>query len=479
MVRWIDDVNAEEKILWIQDKAGVGKTTLMNTVAHKYQALGRLAATYYFSFRSESLRSASKVIPTLVRLLCLYDERIKRSVGAQLQGTPDLDHKQRSIQAQGLLSPAVTSTSRNDYPLIIIDGLDECNNDESPELVKELVKAFSHPLSPFKVVISCRPERHIQDAFRGLEGVKEGDLGKDEAGVSKLLRNKLSSAMLGIPGLAEDWISEAEMQKLEAKAGALFAYASIVIAFVGDKRMSNPRLRLGIVLADDVKADRALGPLDQLYMRVFGFGTGGQDPDLMDRFKRVVGTILALWDDRDGTRSPLLSPAEIETITGLRAGEIVATLSLLQSVAALPGGKEEVPICKDLFYHKSCVDFLTTPDRSGEFYINVQDFHLQLSHRHLDIISNSPIKDQVLQQMKEDGDQFITFTSKVNNDQARILEYALASLIYHTNKLPVEALQIDALNAFIIQNGRWMVFSPQWHCFSRTGNKVCVLASTL
>lgn len=104
-------------------------------------------------------------------------------IGKLVEADPSILHKPLAIQIQNLIVPLFTPMPPNaiqtDFsPLyaqprhvIIIDGLDECNGENSQrDIIEHIGKLANTNCIPLRFVITSRPELHIEESFGHLVG---------------------------------------------------------------------------------------------------------------------------------------------------------------------------------------------------------------------------------------------------------------------------------------------------------------------
>jgi hypothetical protein len=133
--------------------------------------------------------------------------------------------------------------------LIIIDGLDECNDTRTQVELLRLIYNFcaSHPSSPIVWLIASRPEPHITSFFSRPEVApayeKEGitvDSDEARADVERYLRHELTEIGKASDFLGPQWPDEQDLWKLASAAGGLFAYAHTAVRYIGDSSAGDP-----------------------------------------------------------------------------------------------------------------------------------------------------------------------------------------------------------------------------------------------
>jgi hypothetical protein len=125
--------------------------------------------------------------------------------------------------------------------LIIVDGLDECNETRTQVELLRLISGFciSYPSSPIVWLVASRPEPHIVSFFASPEVTptyekEEIAVDSDEgrADVERFLRHELTEIGRASHSLDPRWPDEQHLWKLANAAGGLFAYAQTVIRYI-------------------------------------------------------------------------------------------------------------------------------------------------------------------------------------------------------------------------------------------------------
>ncbi|KAF9443058.1 hypothetical protein P691DRAFT_809547 [Macrolepiota fuliginosa MF-IS2] len=279
----------------------------------------------------------------------------------------------------------------HDTVLILLDGLDECEgNNAQREIIFLIAKfALQYPTSPLIWLIASRPKSHIQDTF-SLDAVRlsygrmEVDVDSDEGrhDVEKYLQDKFADIRKkhrqSIPSSLQQWPSESDFTAIATRSSGLFIFPSTLIRSIGDKDYADPISRLKIVL--DVIKSTTLSPggknpfatLDALYTRILS----EIPPD-------VLQTTLSLleFDVKDcGWYF-----ADNCNRLGVPQGRAYGALRRLHSVLEIP---EPEDAFEDHLYafHASFYDYLSSPSRSGTFYIWTPEIVQRLIHRSIDIL---------------------------------------------------------------------------------------------
>ena len=270
-------------------------------------------------------------------------------------------------------------------PIIVIDALDECDDRKlMKEFIESIIGTFEgdHRL-PLRVLITSRVEEHIQYALEApaaLSAVHRLSLTQAEFDARRDIRSFFQEHLSDLRDrkrrtvmrdVSPPWPSQNDLDSLAKKSDGSFLFATILIHLIGaEGTLPQDNLRKALI------ADNGLDPL---YMQVL---TDALRDDNVDRakFERVIGTVLLL-------RAPI-SIAFLAHLLQLECGDIVQTLIGLQSVLIIPDGDDQ-PI---RLFHTSLRDFLTSPERSGDFFIPPVR-HLWITADCLRVLTERPTED--------------------------------------------------------------------------------------
>ena len=366
-----------ERGLILFGQAGTGKSSIAHEIARQFDKMHRLASSFIFLRREQSIGRAYYLFTNLARDLADRYPSFKVALGNVVKdntalrvGTRDYHTLFESLILQPLKDLPIVGPI-----LVVIDALDESGDTTSEVglhafLAKNLVR-----LPPnFRVVITSRPEHPIVSAVVEAQSIKikymdDTELAAEtDEDILTFLRGKLPSDKSG--GNAE---------ALVVKAEGLFQWAA-----VAGQLILRPPARFGYSKEKCIKHLLQSGTnrhgqdlLDDLYVEVLeGYFT---DEDARVLFRSVVGQVITSIEPLT-IRSliPLQQHASYDedAVTGIlsRLG------SLLSHVNSSDKNLPIIPL------HTSFRDFLTNKDKSGEFYVGVRDPHHQLAHSCLNLL---------------------------------------------------------------------------------------------
>ncbi|KAJ2920511.1 hypothetical protein H1R20_g16583, partial [Candolleomyces eurysporus] len=253
--------------------------------------------------------------------------------------------------------------------LIVLDGLDECDNkEEVQELIDGMLVFFSdNPRIPLRVFITSRVEEHIRSHLN-VPGVQLDNLvdhcsDNDIATFLQILfdtgcrRNLIIQAYVQQHG---EWPTQSDKRKLVEHIGGSFIFASAVFKFI---------------MGANTQGSHPTTPMDRLPLTLkMNPGLDGLYAETLTRskhlpyFSDIISTIALLEEP--------LSTSGIAELLGIHTYEVVNVLVNLQAIIQVPG-TDDIPVT---LCHTSLRDFLMTQGRSGGFFTH-PTHHVRLYFR--------------------------------------------------------------------------------------------------
>ncbi|RXW15186.1 hypothetical protein EST38_g10668 [Candolleomyces aberdarensis] len=230
--------------------------------------------------------------------------------------------------------------------LIVIDGLDECEDkDEVEDLIDSMLAFFDeHPFIPLRVFITSRVEQHIQSRL-DVPGVLLDNLvdhcsANDVTAFLEVLFQDARRRSPVIRAYAREhgeWPTPGEKRKLVEHIGGSFIFASAVFKFIMGSDASNnhpttPMDRLPLTLK--------MNPgLDRLYAQVLARS------EHIPHFFDIISTIALL-------EAPLPTSG-IAELLGISTYEVVNVLVNLQAIIQVDSSHIRVITSASTFAHSS------------------------------------------------------------------------------------------------------------------------------
>ncbi|RXW14002.1 hypothetical protein EST38_g11852 [Candolleomyces aberdarensis] len=256
--------------------------------------------------------------------------------------------------------------------LIVIDGVDECEDKEEIQDFIDGMLAFfdENPFVPLRVFITSRVEQHIQSLLNvpgvHLDNLVDHCSDEDIATFLDVLfedgrrRSPVIQAYVKQHG---EWPTPNDRRKLVEHIGGSFIFASAVFKFImgsnaEDAQPTTPMDRLPLALK--------MNPgLDGLYAQTLARS------EHLPHFFDIVSTVALL-------EKPL-PISGIAELLAIHTYEVVNVLVNLQAIIQVPG-TDNIPVT---LCHTSLRDFLTAQSQAGRFFAHPRH-HVSLSLRCLD-----------------------------------------------------------------------------------------------
>ncbi|KAH9016720.1 hypothetical protein EDB84DRAFT_712601 [Lactarius hengduanensis] len=371
---WVNDP-ASERCLVLFGQAGTGKSSIAHEIARRFDKIHRLTSSFIFLRKEQSKREVYHLFTTLARDLSDRYPSFKAALGSVIKDNSSLRAGTRDYATlfESLILGPLKDLHIVGPILVVIDALDESGDVAGKNgLHKFLAEAISKLPSNFRVLITSRPEHAIESAF--VEGVDIKYMNDTELAATTyddilaFLQDELPSDVFKTYG-----------NELTKRAEGSFQWAAVACGYILDPpevfgfsgiNCINHLLKL---TADRIEPSLGQDPLDELYKEVLeGYFTREIS---QRRFRSVVGQLIASFE-----------PLSIRSLTALRHasdnpsdGDAVVILlrrlgSLLSNVNSPDENLPIVPL------HTSFRDFLTTKEKSGNFYVVLRDAHHQLAH---------------------------------------------------------------------------------------------------
>jgi hypothetical protein len=149
--------------------AGIGKSTIVYTVARDYFEQGRLAASFFFSRGGGDVGNASKFVATIAVQLAMYILPVQRHIRDVLTERSIITSQSLADQwRQLVLGPLLKLDGSDTYLsyIVVLDTLDECEGENDVQIILRLLaEARSLKKVRLQVLITSRSEVLIRYGF--------------------------------------------------------------------------------------------------------------------------------------------------------------------------------------------------------------------------------------------------------------------------------------------------------------------------
>jgi hypothetical protein len=376
---WSRDFSAP-RIFWLDGMAGTGKSAVARSTCQFLSENSLLGGSFFVSRSDESRSNVRRVLPTLAWDLAHQDSRYREGLLKVLGGVPDVADYAIEKQVRYLLEvPFSVRSNENEQPfrVFVIDALDECADSKDTKLLLEKLLSISLQL-PVKFLITSRPEPHIRSRFATSQSqvhrtLRLPDIERDivEADISLYFTTRLRAIRSSSDNpemFPSEWPASRDIQTLTRLAGKLFIYAFTAVHYIEYNHVERLETLTKLTVDDD--GELFYGPLDTIYNHVL---SAALDPkrcrkDEISRTKQILAAVLVV-------REPLRL-SDLAKLIRVAPHNIRVNLERIHAVVCVPSPGRDGVIAT---FHKSFVDFLTTPGRAPENQL------IRLSAGHLDL----------------------------------------------------------------------------------------------
>ncbi|KJA19273.1 hypothetical protein HYPSUDRAFT_93532, partial [Hypholoma sublateritium FD-334 SS-4] len=288
IMQWIfgsDDRDA--LILWLYGPAGAGKSAILQSIAEKCAALDILLASFFFSRFDGTRNHPGSLVATIACQILTRIPQITTALDAAIVRDPMIFNKTLDVQIAMLIVGPLKYLAQSGFfanpksspRLILIDGLDECNNEDHRRAVLcAIARATRVHNLPFIFLVSSRPETDIRFTFGSAELIDLWDslVLDDSYTAHNDIRLFLNDSFQSIKEMhpmkshiPSTWPPPSEVNTLVNKSSGQFIYASTIIKYISDIR-SSPTRQLETILG--VRSPRAgdvpFAEIDALYKHI-------------------------------------------------------------------------------------------------------------------------------------------------------------------------------------------------------------------
>jgi hypothetical protein len=239
IVRWIEESNPASAVLWVNGRAGVGKSALMQRIAEL--GLVYFGGCFFFRRGAPGCNVKDYLFSTLAYQLAMKVPGMLEHVDQAMIQDLSLPKRSAAVQLKTLIIDLIRLLPIPLVPLrptvIIIDGLDECEDFNSQRDILTLIgQVTMDPDIAIQFITSSRPEHQICGMFNKEPLFSRTrrlvlDEGYDTAAdIERYLRDEIYSCNKDIiPNVKSPWPLERDLEMLGWRASGQFIYAATVI----------------------------------------------------------------------------------------------------------------------------------------------------------------------------------------------------------------------------------------------------------
>ncbi|KAJ3526071.1 hypothetical protein NMY22_g10318 [Coprinellus aureogranulatus] len=417
LVRDGDVYEPLKRMTWLGGPAGAGKTAIAGSVAVTCTELGLLAGSFFFSSvqgSGDTRRTKRCVITTLAYQLArhkvLHEYKVQLIVA--IEENSDIFHKSLHEQAQCLILGPLRAIhgkcETSGWPRgIIYDGLDEVSavqyhdgkredlirkdDDDQLEILQVLHTLTNSPVFPFRIFIASRPESIITQFFKSTALASTALLFLDStynpgADINHFLRSKFA-VIRDESGMSNpSWPGEEVIDQLVEMSSGQFIVPSTILRYINSGHPQRQLNDIMQVARGQVGSKNPFALLDAVYTHIIN---RSPDPALVVNWIHCIAfgekANISGMPGREGSRHSMAMTANFwKAFLEDMDGEFYYLLAPLASLLSIPPHDRWcLPIT---MYHKSFTDFLTSPVRCGDLYVEKEASYQFAARRYVCIL---------------------------------------------------------------------------------------------
>ncbi|KAG8992388.1 hypothetical protein FRB94_011634 [Tulasnella sp. JGI-2019a] len=396
ITQWIEQPPGDDlRGLCLIGAAGRGKSSVGASVARQERKLKRLGGEFYFMDDHQDRNEGA--IPVLAQQLASQgDRRLRLEVASAVDEDRYIAQRTLEEQFQKLIQgPLEALVDDVDCPplVILLDGLDECNNEYASQLLRLVGQSFATLPTTVKFIITSRPEPHL---LRHYDSESLGarlhilSLDLEEVGevmddIEAFFKLELPRRVWGLVRQPSDWPGEVRRRILVRLSGGLWIWAVTVARMITDRNFRDPEKQLDALLSPSPNNHGEYGhntDLYAIYSKILNQACSKTSPNtLLAAFRDVLGALhVAKVPMNTHTLLSLLCPDN-------SSSEDIRTkvLGYLRAVLIVPDADEDTsprdatPI---QFIHKSFQDYLSDEARcEARFLVDIAEHERRMTIR--------------------------------------------------------------------------------------------------
>jgi len=199
---WLGDIDSRN-IFWLKGSPGAGKSAISATMAAQLRAENRLGPYFFFESGHNTLGNPTSLCRTFSADLAMFHPYLRTKIVETLKelrvdpSVPDVKaHFQHLVREP--LQSALQSLS--EYPVFIIDGVDECATPEHRRMLLETLKRWAELPHQFKLLVTSRDYHDIATSLRSVSVnhvLRTGDLvdGNSSAEIEEIVTDSSLSCI--------------------------------------------------------------------------------------------------------------------------------------------------------------------------------------------------------------------------------------------------------------------------------------------
>jgi len=370
---WVVDLKGA-KVYWMNGLAGTGKTTILYSLCQWLEENAQLGGNYFCSRISSSCRDVNNIVPTLAYQLAQNSPAFRSILCRVLEAKPQFSKLDIRWQFEKLLQEPMQAmkAAMPENVVIVIDGLDECDDGDAFRLFLETLLKLAAKL-PIKFFLTSRPEPAIRARILAsvyshsvihLHDIEESIV---EADITKYLTEALRS--MSPPPSPND------VERLAKRAGKLFIYAATSVRYLlPDRPGADSSDRLRTLLEMVSWATEEYDGLDQLYSSILSAAVRDLTKAEVRKIQLTLRTAVCAKE--------AMSAQTLASLLSLSEAQVRVSLEPLRSVLHVQDNIYGMVAP----FHASFPDYLFHKLRSGSFHCEMAEHSEVLANGCFDVL---------------------------------------------------------------------------------------------
>ncbi|KAG8832283.1 hypothetical protein FRC17_001565 [Serendipita sp. 399] len=371
---WAADKDTKQRIFWLNDAAGTGKSTIAATMAKEWKTEHTLAGRFFFSPDSIMTQGTKTFCHAIAEDIAGNQPDAQEIAQQAINDFPSDHYLHFETRFLRLVAKPLRAVKATGAVMLVIDALDNCIDRRQREELLRTLLGFLPTVKRLKVLLTSRPLQDIALVFHNSHLIYGADIQLldihrvDHPDVATYVERKLGRI---------SQISDEQRRAIVTQSSGLFLYAATICRMLEKTR----RLPEVIQALLSVQTPQRMGDkMDKLYLSVLKQAQvdHAAEQALMD----VLSAIIVAFQ-----------PISINTISAFHPSNRHVDDFVQDLAGVLKDGDPDRPI---KVLHPTFHEFiLSNRDRANGFLVDPRSSHMAIASACLHILSYA-LEDNIL-----------------------------------------------------------------------------------
>ncbi|KAG8775427.1 hypothetical protein FRC12_001492, partial [Ceratobasidium sp. 428] len=444
LVDWAQTSKPGPGFAWMHGPAGFGKSSIATSVCVRLYERRVLGSSFFCRRDAPDLRDARRVLMTVVYELACRWEAYGRAVAAAIREDPGICTRHLKLIFEALVDKPFRHLAESQRPaqtlVVVVDALDECECTSARKQLLSLLLAMSMFGSWLRILVTARPNADIAEFFGEVDQglFLEYDVVQYDA--SSDIQAFVQDQLKGVKNVKR-WPNDAA-DLVSLRASGLFIWARTACRFILDGFDRLDRLT-------QVLSGTRLANIDALYTITIKASILDAADDNIACMLACLGPVVVT-----ATRAPLSVDNLAELIAGHVSQDafrrVIASLSSVLYADEKQSGAIRIS-------HPSFMDYITSPGRSKELYVDLRHHNTILAKCCIDTMTRD-LKFNIceLETSNRFNSEVPNLCERVQEAISPYLEYSCLYWSSHVSYASMPALLESSLREFVF--GRELLY---------------------